>query len=681
MSWYYRDINGYQYYTAYPRSKTIYRAVGDGIHEATPGEVVAHLEEHPDADLSRRSSVSIEYDVKQTQESAVELPPGQYLHVAGDRCNPERLVPTSLREDDLVDMKGTYDAIIKDVTLFLENENLYREIGIQYRRGILLYGPPGQGKCLGENTPVLMFNGAVEMAQNIKAGDLIMGPDSEPRKVVNTTAGRERLYRIHPVKGEPFVCNESHILSLKVSGPFRGHKTGDVINISVKDYLEEVKDFRVRTKLYRTGVDFEDNYEVAIEPYLLGYWLGDGDTNATRITTADTEVVAYLEDYVQRTNLKLSIDGESGQSNMYRLSRKVAQGANIFRTGLNTYGLLGNKHVPQNYKINSREVRLQILAGLIDSDGFVNDGCYTFSTTLERLADDVVYIARSLGFAAYKSKLNKKKQKETHKDAYYVYISGDMSQIPVRIERKKLPPRKQIKNVLITGFTLEDIGEGDYYGFELEGNDRLFLLGDFTVTHNTTTLRRIVRDIVPDDSVTIFLTELPSNTTIKAFSQGEMKKRLKVVIFEELAAVVNGSKYDIERILDFLDGETSLDRALIFGTTNYPENIPSNIVDRPSRFDSLIRMADPNEETRRALLRMYLCRDPSDEEVELTDGLSVAAIKETALFSRLYQTGFDVAVERMKSTHALVKEEFSESDTAGFKSGRRSYEYLSDLYE
>ena len=168
---------------------------------------------------------------------------------------------------------------------------------------------------------------------------------------------------------------------------------------------------------------------------------------------------------------------------------------------------------------------------------------------------------------------------------------------------------------------------------------------------------------------------------IREFGDGELKTRMKIVVFEELAAVVNGNKHDIERILDFLDGETSLDRALIFGTTNYPENIPGNIVDRPSRFDSLIRMSDPNEETRRALLKMYLGRDPSDEEVELSDSLSVAAIQETALFSRLYQTDFEVAVKRMETTHELVKKEFSEGSAAGFKTGQRFSDYLDNFYD
>ena len=75
----------------------------------------------------------------------------------------------------------------------------------------------GLGKCLGKGTPVLMYDGSVVPVEDIKDGDLVMGPDSSPRTVCGTTRGKSTLYRIIPIKGDPYVVNEEHILSLKIT--------------------------------------------------------------------------------------------------------------------------------------------------------------------------------------------------------------------------------------------------------------------------------------------------------------------------------------------------------------------------------------------------------------------------------------------------------------------------------
>ena len=104
---------------------------------------------------------------------------------------------------------------------------------------------------------------------------------------------------------------------------------------------------------------------------------------------------------------------------------------------------------------------------------------------LDTLKDEVVYLSRSLGYFVRCSKKIVK-----GKCYWRLNISGDFGDVPTRIERKKPLPRKQKKSVLVTGITVESIGEGDYYGFTIDG-DHLFLLGDFTVTHNTSSVKVI----------------------------------------------------------------------------------------------------------------------------------------------------------------------------------------------
>jgi hypothetical protein len=82
------------------------------------------------------------------------------------------------------------------------------------RKRVLLVMATGGGKCLGIGTPVLRYDGTIVPVESVVAGDLLMGPDSKPRTVLSTTRDRGPLYRIVPVKGDSWVCNDAHILTL-----------------------------------------------------------------------------------------------------------------------------------------------------------------------------------------------------------------------------------------------------------------------------------------------------------------------------------------------------------------------------------------------------------------------------------------------------------------------------------
>jgi hypothetical protein len=98
----------------------------------------------------------------------------------------------------------------------------------------------------------------------------------------------------------------------------------------------------------------------------------------------------------------------------------------------------------------------------------------------------MLYLCRSLGFAAYASPTVQGIKATGFSGTYYrLSISGDTNRVPCRIAYKQATPRKQVKNVLRTGFSIEPAGTGDFYGLTLDGDGR-FLLGDFTVTHHST---------------------------------------------------------------------------------------------------------------------------------------------------------------------------------------------------
>ena len=150
-----------------------------------------------------------------------------------------------------------------------------------------------------------------------------------------------------------------------------------------------------------------------------------------------------------------------------------------------------SKFIPDGYKRGSREQRLALLAGLLDSDGHLVHGRVTFEFVSKswQLAADVAFVARSLGFAATQHEKVLATGEYAGNKYQRVYISGDVHLIPT-IARKRAPERKQKKDVLRTGFEVTPLGEGDYAGFTLDGDGR-FLLGDFTVTHNSYVARAV----------------------------------------------------------------------------------------------------------------------------------------------------------------------------------------------
>jgi len=428
-------------------------------------------------------------------------------------------------------------------------------------RGLLLYHGLGSGKCHAKGTPIMLADGSTKLVEDIQVGDFLMGDDSKPRTVLSLAQGRDKMYDIIPVKGEKYTVNQEHILCLRASGfpkmSFNKHKgnhsfniqwlennefqsrtfsydlnnmeekrkeaeaffenvkdTDNVYEIAVKDYLELSDKKKGFLKGYRTAVDFPEK-ELPIDPYMIGYWLGDGASNSSRITSQDSTVLYYFSKQLPKYGLALNYYCQYD----YGISGDGRYNNNVFLNTLKENNMINNKHIPMIYKCNSRTNRLSLLAGLLDSDGHYSSGGFEFTQKNEALMDDVVYLARSLGFSCYKSE---KKTTWTYKGekkegkAYRMTISGNgLEEIPTLIPRKRASPRNQIKDVLVTGIQAKYVGEDEYYGFMLDGNSR-YVLGDFTVTHNTATSISIAEGMKSEKKIFVLT---PASLKMNFFSE------------------------------------------------------------------------------------------------------------------------------------------------------------------
>ena len=361
--------------------------------------------------------------------------------------------------------------------------------------------------CHAKDHPILMYDGTVRKVQDISVGDIIMGADSTPRHVLALARGREPMARITPIKGEPFVVNMNHILSLVSTNEGKGdftcyQKGGEITNITVREYLTKSKSWRHLRKLYRVPVNFSIPKNLPIPPHILGLLLGDGImTNAIGLTSAEEELGDEFSRYAE--SIGCSVRVAENDRNVPTYYAVVAKGAkNPLFEILHQLGLRGhcahNKFIPKEYLTASRSDRLQLLAGLLDSDGFFDGHCLEITTQSRELAGDIVFLARSLGFMANCHEKYCACQTGAGGWYYRVHISGDLSPIPCRRKRHVFHVRSQKKNVRRTGFSVEILSEDDFYGFELDG-DHLYVDGNFVVHHNTgksLVLAQIAKDSV-----------------------------------------------------------------------------------------------------------------------------------------------------------------------------------------
>ena len=362
----------------------------------------------------------------------------------------------------------------------------------------MVMAPTGAGKCLGYGTPVLMADGSIVPVQDVRAGDALMGPDGRPRNVLGASSGRSPLYRVTPTKGDPYVVNASHILSLRLTPGSDGLNLADgsyvgagedVVNVNVQTYARSNATARHCLKGWRApAIDYfmrdDEEDDRLIPAYILGSWLGDGTQGRAVITKPPCRMVQAWEEYGRSIGYAMRNQAAAGECPSWLLSNgKNGYSFNLVQSALEILGVARSRHVPDCYKFGPLEVRRSVLAGLIDSDGHITHGGCDWISKSEQLAQDFAFLCRSVGLACYTS-LQRKTIGSSGFEGYYwrASVSGDLSELPLL--DKLTAKRLQKKRHLVHGITIEPLEVGDYYGFEVDG-DHLFLLGDFTVTHNS----------------------------------------------------------------------------------------------------------------------------------------------------------------------------------------------------
>lgn len=371
------------------------------------------------------------------------------------------------------------------------NENLLRAEAD--RKGIIMFGTRRFGKALRNDSILYLKNGSTKTIGNAKVGDLIYGADGELTKIKGVyPQGKLDLYKVTFQDGRSIECCDEHLWTVL---DYQS-KTEKVLPLKqiIKSrwkFNRIRKDSNKKATVYNYYIPITkpvkfNELDLPIDPYILGLWLGDGDSKNTRITTEDSEIVESITRYAKSINHSVTKSDIS-----YKVVNSKGKN-NKLRDALKLINVFGNKHIPTLYKRASVEQRLELVRGLMDSDGYISKGgAISFTQTNKLLFTDMYEVLLSLGI---KTELVED-YKTNYKDINNIIFTSNRINIftdqPIfklnrklsRLKKKSNRNRTKIDYVAIVN--IEKVNQGLATCIRVDNEDSLFLTNDYVVTHNS----------------------------------------------------------------------------------------------------------------------------------------------------------------------------------------------------
>ena len=409
----------------------------------------------------------------------------------------------------------------------------------------------GTGKEQDVNTIIPTPNGYRRMG-DIQVGDVVFGSNGKPCNVTGVfPQGKKDIYEIEFTDNSKTNCGLEHLWIVKDKVMFTRKKNWTVL--SLKEILKRGIEYN---KHDRTKSEWKHNYKFRIpvcqpveykekkhliHPYLMGIMIGDGNlcNGGIVISIPDTEI-EILERITNliSNNYKFT-PNRRGTCPNYRISKNLPSNkSNIYmdeikRLGLNVKGNI--KFIPQEYMFDSIENRIELLRGLMDSDGTITKerNKISYSTTSYKLANDVVELVQSLGGLSYIREYDRRKNGKNIE--YQVVIK--IETCPFHLQRKKdrytITPNKpkylvkSIKNIKLSH-------QNDAVCIKVDSKDESYLTNNYIVTHNTT-----------QASAAAICTNVDKVLIIcPASVKSTWKRELMYYVDEKDIQIVNGTTWD-----------------------------------------------------------------------------------------------------------------------------------------
>ncbi len=397
-------------------------------------------------------------------------------------------------------LQETYDHLQSDEGMRTGLETGFIELdemtnGLQPGEMIIVAARPSMGKAQPLDAKVLTPDGWVEMGA-LSVGDALASVDGEPSRVQGIfPQGQRQVYRITLSDGRSTECCAEHLWRVH----YRGWDEPRVIDTARLVQMLERKRYQNRLWIETFSGEFGSDENLPIDPWVLGCLIGDGTLSGTSVRFS-TKSHTVLEQMASRLDSAMTINPAGGYD--YRIVRNGGahcagvQGvqANPVKEVLQGLGLWGcdatQKFIPARFKTASRSSRAALLAGLMDTDGWVERwGSMRFCTSSVQLAHDVVELIRSLGGTG----------SFTRKQTTYSYRGKTLNGLPAYVCNLQHPdagefvtiPEKQtrisarIRQRRLNIVSIDPVRITQTQCIAVSHPSRLYVTDDFIVTHNT----------------------------------------------------------------------------------------------------------------------------------------------------------------------------------------------------
>jgi len=330
---------------------------------------------------------------------------------------------------------------------------------------------------------------------DMKVGSKVCNPDGGNATVIGVyPQGKKPVYRFTFADGSQCEAGENHLWNYrKLSNPWE--KSQQQWKVGTTNMLRTLlRDGHSVAVPLPEPVQFTKNYKYnmrPVEPYLLGVLLGDGcfRGKGVSITNPEQEIATRA---LEKNGIHYSHDGDITYS-------IIGTSLIELRASLDLLGLTKKysheKHIPESYLHGTIEDRFSLLQGLMDTDGYVDErGHCVYTTTSKQLAEDFVFLSRSLGFLASSHKkegnfyYNSDREKILCRDSYNISVSGKYLDRAVSLTKKKerIRPFNAGRGEHAKKITaIEYMGEKEMQCIMVDHVNSLYITNDFTVTHNT----------------------------------------------------------------------------------------------------------------------------------------------------------------------------------------------------
>ena len=362
---------------------------------------------------------------------------------------------------------------------------------------VSVIGPPGAGKALSLDTPLPTPTGWTTMGE-VQVGDLLLGRDGLPTAVRAATEvmyGRP-CFEVEFSDGSVLVADAQHQWRTSTrhqrspkSKSLQGERVVDSIR-TTEELLATltVEEGRLNHSVAPTLAVILPEADLPIAPYTLGAWLGDGTSAGNGFTSADPELVDRIRD-----------DGyEVKHHDVYRYSILTRHELDTpqprdetFTALLRKAGVLGNKHIPTQYLRASERQRRDLLAGLLDTDGWASNGSAEFTTTRQRLMEDTYELIVSLGYrCSVRSKIVKGRTPESSVAWNLTFPANEqVFQLPRKVA--KMAAAREGRSGSRTGIryitAIRPIESVPVRCVEVNNDEHMYLAGRSMIpTHNST---------------------------------------------------------------------------------------------------------------------------------------------------------------------------------------------------